>query len=166
MRWFGSKFTSGVRLSPGKNTGVGCHSLLQGIFPTQGSNPGFLHFRQILYPLSHQEIPHSLGEDTQEQKQEDWFRLGKASVNFLDSVQVRGAIRQKEITAPSSPHYCLQFWVSAAFPVTGEKQVKFHRNQFLLRKIIHLNCRARPLARGCGSDILYQGRRPWTWREL
>ena len=26
--------------SPGKNTGVGCHSLLQGIFPTQGSNPG------------------------------------------------------------------------------------------------------------------------------
>ena len=26
--------------SPGKNTGVGCHALLQGIFPTQGSNPG------------------------------------------------------------------------------------------------------------------------------
>ena len=29
--------------SPGKNTGVGCHFLLQGIFPTQGSNPGPLH---------------------------------------------------------------------------------------------------------------------------
>ena len=29
--------------SPGKNTGVGCHSLLQGIFPIQGSNPGLLH---------------------------------------------------------------------------------------------------------------------------
>ena len=28
--------------SPGKNTGVGCHALLQGIFPTQGSNPGLL----------------------------------------------------------------------------------------------------------------------------
>ena len=28
--------------SPGKNTGLGCHSLLQGIFPTQGSNPGFI----------------------------------------------------------------------------------------------------------------------------
>ena len=28
--------------SPGKNTGVGCHALLQGIFPTQGSNPGSL----------------------------------------------------------------------------------------------------------------------------
>ena len=29
--------------SPGKNTGVGCHALLQGIFPTQGSNLGLLH---------------------------------------------------------------------------------------------------------------------------
>ena len=36
-----------------KNTGVGCHSLLQGIFTTQGSNPGFPHCRQILYCLSH-----------------------------------------------------------------------------------------------------------------
>ena len=35
--------------SPGKNTGVGCHSLLQRIFPTQGSKPGPLHYRQILY---------------------------------------------------------------------------------------------------------------------
>ena len=31
--------------SPGKNTGMGCHTLLQGIFPTQGSNPGLLHYR-------------------------------------------------------------------------------------------------------------------------
>ena len=34
--------------SPGKNTGVGCHALLQGIFPTQGLNPGLLQCRQIL----------------------------------------------------------------------------------------------------------------------
>ena len=39
---------------PGKSTGVGCHFLLQGIFPTQGSNPGLQHCRQILYRLSHQ----------------------------------------------------------------------------------------------------------------
>ena len=38
---------------PGKNTGMGCHFLLQGIFPTQGSNPGLLHCRQTLYRLSH-----------------------------------------------------------------------------------------------------------------
>ena len=38
--------------SPGKNTGVGCHALLQGIFPAQGSNPHLLWLltcRQILY---------------------------------------------------------------------------------------------------------------------
>ena len=40
--------------SPGKNTGVGCHFLLRGIFPTQGSNQGLSCFRQILYHLSHQ----------------------------------------------------------------------------------------------------------------
>ena len=39
--------------SPGKNTGEGCHTLLQGIFPTQGLNPGLLHCRQILYCLSY-----------------------------------------------------------------------------------------------------------------
>ena len=43
--------------SPGKNTGVGCHALFQGIFPTQGSNPGILHCRWILYHLSHQGSP-------------------------------------------------------------------------------------------------------------
>ena len=36
------------------NTRVGCHSLLQGIFLSQGSNPGLLHCRQILYHPSHQ----------------------------------------------------------------------------------------------------------------
>ena len=50
--------------SPGKNTRMGCHSLLQGIFLTQGSNQGLLHCRQILYHLSYQrnnsdELPNS-----------------------------------------------------------------------------------------------------------
>ena len=40
--------------SPGQNTGVGGLSLLQGIFPTQGSNRGLLHCRRILYQLSYQ----------------------------------------------------------------------------------------------------------------
>ena len=39
--------------SPSQNTGVGNPSLLQGIFPTQGSNPGLSHCRQILFQLSH-----------------------------------------------------------------------------------------------------------------
>ena len=41
----------------GKNTGVDCHSLLQGIFPTQGMNLGLLNCRQIPYRLSHQGSP-------------------------------------------------------------------------------------------------------------
>ena len=40
----------------GKNTGVGCHSFLQGIFLTQGSNPGLLPYRQILSHKSHQRL--------------------------------------------------------------------------------------------------------------
>ena len=51
--------------SPGKNTGVSSHSLLQGIFLTQESNPGFLHCRQILYCLSHQVSPKLLWNHVQ-----------------------------------------------------------------------------------------------------
>ena len=45
--------------SPGQNTGVGSLSLLRGIFPSQGSNPGLPHCRQILYQLSTREAPGS-----------------------------------------------------------------------------------------------------------
>ena len=43
----------------GKNSGVGCHFLLQGIFLTRGLNLGLLHCRQSLYPLSHQRFIHN-----------------------------------------------------------------------------------------------------------
>ena len=43
--------------SPGQNTGVGSLSLLQGIFPTQRSNPGLPRGRQILYQLGHKVSP-------------------------------------------------------------------------------------------------------------
>ena len=46
--------------SPGQNTGVGSHSILQGIFPTQGLNLGLLHCRWILYQLSHKGSPRIL----------------------------------------------------------------------------------------------------------
>ena len=45
------------RLSSSSSTGMGCHFLLQGIFLTQGSNPGLLHCRRTLYSLSHQGSP-------------------------------------------------------------------------------------------------------------
>ena len=46
--------------SPGQNTRVGNYSLLQGIFPTQGSNPDLLHYRRILCQLSHKGNPRIL----------------------------------------------------------------------------------------------------------
>ena len=46
--------------SPGKNPAVGSHALLQGIFPTQGSNPGLPHCGWILYCLSHRRSPRIL----------------------------------------------------------------------------------------------------------
>ena len=53
VRLFGTPWTVAhqaplSRDSPGKNTGVGCHFLLQGIFPTKGANPGLPHCRQTL----------------------------------------------------------------------------------------------------------------------
>ena len=46
--------------SPGQNTGVGSLSLLQGIFPIQGSNPDLMHCRKMLYQLSHKRSPRIL----------------------------------------------------------------------------------------------------------
>ena len=58
----GQKYWSGnsglnTGLDSGQNTGVGSLSLLQGIFTTQGCNPGLLRCRQILYQLSHKGSP-------------------------------------------------------------------------------------------------------------
>ena len=50
--------------SPGQNIGVGSLSLLEGIFPTQGWNPGLPHNRWILYQLSHKGGPIILEWDT------------------------------------------------------------------------------------------------------
>ena len=53
---------------PGQNTGVGSLSLLQGIVPTQGSNPGLLHYWQILYQLSQREAQREKVGDLPPQK--------------------------------------------------------------------------------------------------
>ena len=58
--------------SPGKNTGVGCHFLLQGIFLTQGSNPGLLHYRQTLSPLSHHPTSQSWSKSALNIHWKDW----------------------------------------------------------------------------------------------
>ena len=62
LKWLNSRLYSPWN-SPGQNTGVCSHSFLQGIFPTQGLNPGLPHCRPILYQLSHQGSPSNWGPD-------------------------------------------------------------------------------------------------------
>ena len=59
--------------SPGQNIGVGSLSLLQGIFPTQGSNPGLLHCRWTLYQFSWKEWWREReSEEGQKQRENKW----------------------------------------------------------------------------------------------
>ena len=79
--------------SPGQNTGVGSLSLLQGIFPTQGLNPGLLHCRWILYQLSHRGSP---------------FYIGVQSINnvvIISGGQQRDSVIHKHVSIllPNSP---------------------------------------------------------------
>ena len=53
---------------PGKNTGVGCHFLLQGIFPTRGLNPHFLHWQAVSLTLNHLESPTEYYIDNEKHK--------------------------------------------------------------------------------------------------
>ena len=67
--------------SPSKNTRVGCHALLQGIFPIQGSNLGLLHCRHILYCLSYQGSPVVKGPGAQEATDTAMFLAKEAGSN-------------------------------------------------------------------------------------
>ena len=72
---------------PGKNTGVDCHSLLQEIFSTQESNPGLLHYSQILYWLSYQG---SLGTSKLSDRGYHW-KVTRWVVGFLGKAGVGAA---------------------------------------------------------------------------
>ena len=65
--------------SPGKNTGEGCQAFLQGIFLTQGSNPGLPHCRWILYHLCHQGIPWTRNFHIELKWSRNTFLLAKVS---------------------------------------------------------------------------------------
>ena len=76
--------------SPGKNTGVGCHTLLQGIFSTQRLNPDLLHFRQTLHwattlPYCGQSIGVSASASVLPMNIQDWFHLEWTAYIFLQS---------------------------------------------------------------------------------
>ena len=96
--------------SPGQNTGVGNLSLLQGIFPTQGSNPGLPHWRRILYQLSHKGSPRILewvGYPFSRGSSwpRNWTRVSCIAGGFFTSWTTREALRllPNPGTEPRSP---------------------------------------------------------------
>ena len=96
--------------SPGENTGLGCHALVQGIFLIQGLNPGLLHCRWILYHLSHGSslsmlLIYKSGKSLYVQKVET------LNCNFhLQYVQFL-LLRSSQKTDPSPPHYKKGAWM-------------------------------------------------------
>ena len=69
--------------SPGKNTGVGCHFLLQGIFPNQDSNLGLLHCRQVFYLIA----PKYMKQTSTDQKKEaDYNKITVGDFSILLSI--------------------------------------------------------------------------------
>ena len=80
--------------SPGQNTGAGSLSLLQGIFSTQGSNPGLLHCRQILYQLSHKGNPRILvwvayPFSSRSSPSRNWIRVSCIAGRFFTNWAIR-----------------------------------------------------------------------------
>ena len=101
---------------PGKSTVVGCHFLLQEMFPTQGLNPGLPHCRQMLYHLSYQgyKTPHQMSQVRTHNF--EWHRRAMAP---LPSATIK-------LSFPTSPqtlslrfcswHWCIEAKISASNP--------------------------------------------------
>ena len=104
--------------SPGQNTGVGSLSLLQGIFSTQGSNPGLPRCRQILYQLSHKGSPRILKWvaypfSSGSSRPRNWTGVSRIAGGFFISWALREAlyivvcICQSQSCNPSHPPFPL-----------------------------------------------------------
>ena len=100
--------------SPGVNTGVGCHAFLQGIFPTQGANPCLLHYRWILYYLSHQSHGNYM------------FNFGRnCHTAFYHSCTILHSHRQGT-WVPGSPHSPQHMLFSVMF-LNNSQSIKWER---------------------------------------
>ena len=112
--WLGNWDPTLAHNSPDKNTGVGCHAFLQGIFPTQGANPGLLHYRWILYYLSHQSHGNSM------------FNFGRnCHTAFYHSCTILHSHRQGT-WVPVSPHSPQHMLFSVMF-LNNSQSIKWER---------------------------------------
>ena len=91
--------------SPGQNTEVCSLSLLQGIFPTQGSNPGLSHCRQILYQLSHKGSPLMVCIIQKNQREEAFFNIDQCRPSCIsqDKSDNGKPIQNKQTKLSSTP---------------------------------------------------------------
>ena len=105
-----------------KNTGVGCHALLQGIFPTQGSNSGLWSCRQIFYHLSHQGSPCCMAQRKKETK--EGRREERSSGRPPLTGQCGG--REKSLTC-NSPKLCASHVTLASPSNLAELRVPYLR---------------------------------------
>ena len=111
VQLFATPWTIPTRLlgpwhSPGKSTGVGCHFPLQGIFPTQGSNPGLPHCKQTLYHLSHQGSSHpymTTGKIIALTRQTFVSKVTSLVFKMLSKFVIALLIRSKFLTRPKAP---------------------------------------------------------------
>ena len=133
--------------SPGRNTGVGSLSLLQGIFPTQGLNPGLLHCRQILYQLSHKESTRIL----------EWVAYPFSSGSSQPRNWV-GISRMQENSLPREPIWSQYFLRSANSRRSFIRQCHFSWHRFLQKNPrVPLRVPAVFLALFSSQDQDYQG---------
>ena len=108
---------------PGKNTEVGCHALLQGILPTQGSNPGLLHCRRIFLQSEQIRKPTDLFENGQ-------FSLVQFSHSVMSSSLWLHGLQHTRLPYPSpSPDHWVSDAIQSSCPLSSPSPPAFGLSQ-------------------------------------
>ena len=121
---------------------MGCHALLQGIFPTQGLNPGLLHCRQILYQLSYQEAPYvtiHISNTPKSSFESDWAFLVERPplLTFRGETQTRGLTHRQALEEWFLNSLPRARPSSSYFRVSLQKETGWALGSFSLRCQLH-----------------------------
>ena len=141
-----------------QNTGVGSLSLLQGIFPIQGLNPGLLPYRRILYQLSHKGSPRILEWvaypfSSISYRSRNWTGVSRIAGGFFTNCTIR------EASGMVIPHLIAPFiswWISVLFPLLGYCEWCYEEHfvwVFVWTYVISFEC-------------TFRNESPWFWSAL
>ena len=132
---------------PCKSTGVGCHFLLQRIFPTQGSNLGLPHHRQMLYHLSHQGSP-----AMQKQCRRPRFNAWVRKIRWKSGRLLTPVFWPREFHESYSPWGCVESdtteRLSFSRSLVEKTRCYLHLAQPVTLDLQQLTCRRPPYTRG------------------